>query len=447
MNIFQSALNPKNRVKVIGLVIVLIIVGYFGYTKVFAQQKKPQYQTAAAQRGTLVVSIAASGQVSSVNNSPVNTQTSGVVTKVYVHNGDKVKAGQKIAEVSLDADGKQRRASAYASYQSAVSSENSAENSRMVDDAQMWKDQQSVLLAQDTVNNRNSNNTNPATKLLYTDLQWQSVDSANVNAQKQFLASETKYVKDDTAVNSAKASIASTYLTYQQSSPVIVAPIDGVVDGLSLELGEIITQQTTTTTSTNTPSVQKVATIKTEALPMVTTNLTEIDIPNVQIGDRATLTFDAFPGKTYTGKVVSIDSESLVSSGVTTYPTVIQLDTEVPGLFANMTASANVITQTKDNVLLVPSGAVQTQNGQQVVREVQNGQLQSIPVTVGLSSDTQTEVTSGVAEGDNVVTSVITGSAGGATTGNGGSSPFSRTFGGGGGGGGGARILTGGRGG
>src|SRR5579859_249474 len=307
------------KIKVIGFILVLAIVGYFGYTKISAQKAKPQYQTTTVQRGTLVVSIAASGQVSSVNNSPVNTQTSGVVTKAYAHNGDKVKTGQKIAEVSLDADGKQRRASAYSNYQAAASSENAAENSRMADDASMWKDQASYLTAQDNVNVRNSNNgINPVTKTNYTGLQWQTIDSSNINAQKQFTASETKYIKDNVAVNASKASVASTYLTYQQTSPIILAPIDGVVDGLSLEVGEIITQQTSTTTSSNTPSVQKVATIKTDAMPLITINLTEIDIPHVQIGNKATVTFDAFPGKSYTGKVVSIDSASLVSSGVTT---------------------------------------------------------------------------------------------------------------------------------
>ncbi len=435
--------NPKNRTKVIIGGILLLVIAFFGYKKVTAPSTAPQYQTTTAQRGTLVVSLSASGQVSSVNNSPVNTQTSGVVTRVYVKNGDRVKAGQKIAELSLDMDGKNRRANAYTTYLAAVTSEQNAQNTRLADDASMWKDQASVLLAQNTVNNRNSNNINPSTKTTYTDLEWQSVDSSNVNAQKQFLSSETKYIHDNKAVNSSQASIASTYLSYQQTSPIIVAPIDGIVDGLSLEPGEIITQQTSSTTSSNSVPVQKVATIKTDATPLVTINLTEIDVPKVHIGDKATVTFDAFPDKTYTGKVVSIDSQSLVASGVTTYPTVIQLDTDVPVLFTNMSASANVITNVKDNALLVPSGAVQTQNGQSTVRVLQNGQAVSVPVQTGLSSNTQTEITSGVNGGDQIITNVVTPTTGSS----GGTSPFSRTFGGGGGGGGGARFLGGGRGG
>ena len=431
-------MNISKRNILIGI-IVIAIIGFAGYHFFGQKSSQPQYQTAQAQKGTLVVSISSSGQVSSVSNSPVNTQTSGVVTKVYVHNGDKVIAGQKIAELQLDTDGQQRRAVAYTSYASAVNAEKVSEQNQLVADAQMWKDQQALLLATDTWNNRNSNNIDPSTKTTYTDLTWRAVDSALTNAQKQFTASETKYQEQNLAVNAAKASIVSTQLTYQQSSPIILAPIAGTVDGLSLEVGEVVTQPTSTSTSTSTPSVQKVATIRTDATPLVTINLTEIDVPKVVIGDKSTVTFDAFPGKSYTGKVVSIDSAGLVTSGVTTYPTVIQLDTQVPGLFANMTSTANIIIQTKDDVLLVPSGAIQTQNGQSTVRILKNGTAQSIQVETGLSSDTQTEVTSGVAEGDAVITNIITLPTGQAS----GTSPFSRSL----GGGGGARILTGGRGG
>ncbi len=438
MNSVSAFFQQKNLPKLVGGVIVILAIVAVGFHFFGNKSTKPQYQTATATRGTLVVTVSGSGQVSSVNNSPVNINVSGVINKVYVKNGDHVTAGQPLAEVLLDETGKQKRASAYSTYLAAVASEKNAENDRLSADASMWKDQQNVLLAQDTVNTRDSNNINPATKTTYTDLQWQSVDSGLVNAHKQFTASETRYIQSDSAVNSSKASITSTYLAYKQTLPVIVAPIDGVVDGFSLEVGEVIAPNTSTTATS-----QKVATIKTQATPIVTINLTEIDVPKVKIGNRVTLTFDALPNKTYTGRVVSIDSASLVSSGVTTYPTAIQLDTQVPELFANMSATANIITQTKDDVVLVPAGAVQTQNQQSTVRVLRNGKLTSIPVEVGLSSDSQTEITSGLSDGDEIVTNVISS---GPSSGQGGSaSPFGRTFGGGGGGG--ARIFAGGRGG
>jgi multidrug efflux pump subunit AcrA (membrane-fusion protein) len=158
-------------------------------------------------------------------------------------------------------------------------------------------------------------------------------------------------------------------------------------------------------------------------MPHVSINLTEIDVPKVKIGDRATVTFDSQPDKTFTGKVISIDTTGSVSSGVTTYPTVIRLDTDASTILPNMAASASIITNTKDNVIMVPSASVLTgTDGNQTVRIMKNGAVQTVTVQTGLSSDTQTEILSGVTEKDVVVTSVTqaTTTATGATT-----SPFS----------------------
>src|SRR5258708_16671078 len=120
MNIIQSAFKPQHRVKMIVAVVILAAIGFFAYKNLVPTEAKQSYQTAAAARGTLVVSISASGQVSSANNSPINTQASGVITKVYLHNGDPVVAGQKIVDLQLDTEGQKNRAAAYSSYVSAI---------------------------------------------------------------------------------------------------------------------------------------------------------------------------------------------------------------------------------------------------------------------------------------------------------------------------------------
>jgi HlyD family secretion protein len=77
------------------------------------------YQTGTVEKGTLIVSVDASGQATTANSASVTTQTSGVVNKLYVQNGQKVATGDPIAEVELDMDGRQRSAAALAGYQSA----------------------------------------------------------------------------------------------------------------------------------------------------------------------------------------------------------------------------------------------------------------------------------------------------------------------------------------
>lgn len=439
MNMKSIKMTKRNMVIAIG---ILVAIGFLGYHFLAPKKAAPTYQTEQAARGTLVVSISASGQVSSVNNASVTTQSSGVVTKLLAHNGDVVKPGQPLVQIQLDQNGLQNRAQAYASYISAVNSEKAAEQGTPTNQSTLEAGRKAIIDAQTAVdtmnNNRNQGYPNPATHNPYTQNEIDSINSTLTSAREAFSGSEQKYLNTDTAISAAKAAVASSWLSYQQSGPVIMAPIGGVVDGLALEPGSVITQtnssSSTNTSTSGTSSSQKVGTIKTELTPLVTINLTEIDVPKVKVGDKATLTFDSFPDKSYTGSVISIDSSGAVSSGVTTYPTVIQLDTEVPELFANMTASANIITNTVDDTILVSSAAVQTSGTQSTVRVLRNGKPQTVTVQTGLSSDTQTAITSGLSEGDNVIDSVTTNSAAAQATSTG-TSPFTRSFGGAGGGG------------
>jgi multidrug efflux pump subunit AcrA (membrane-fusion protein) len=98
-----------------------------------------------------------------------------------------------------------------------------------------------------------------------------------------------------------------------------------------------------------------------------------------------------------------------VSSGVVSYPITIQLDNVDDSLiFPNMSATANIITDFKDNVLLIPSSALKTSDGTTTVEILENGKKVSKSVEVGLRSDSQVEIISGINEGDEVITSTIT---------------------------------------
>ena len=125
-------------------------------------------------------------------------------------------------------------------------------------------------------------------------------------------------------------------------------------------------------------------------------------------------------------KVAAVDRIGSISNGVTSYPVTISLDTQVAEVLPNMSAAANIITQTKDDVLLVPVAAVTTTDGISTVRVMKNGTPQTVNVEIGTSSDTQVEIISGISEGDTVVTGTTSPAT--ATTGT--TSVFS-TFGGG----------------
>jgi RND family efflux transporter MFP subunit len=380
--------------KIIVLAIIFIL-GLFSIPKFLgSRSQQPQYQTTQAEKGTLTIVVTASGQVSQANSATVDTQASGVVSKVNVENGQQVKTGDKIAELDLDLVGKQRSSQAWASYQSA---KNSLENAKI-----SYYTLQSDLLTNwktfmDTAQSSTYQNPDGSPKTDFRQLpQYMSIND-------QWLSAEAKYKQQENVVSQTQTAFNTAWLSYQQTSSTIYAPISGTVTGLSLQIGSVLTAQSNTS---GTATSQKIASIQTGASPIIQVNLTQIDTPKVKVGNKATLIFDAFPGKTFTGKVVSLDTIGAISSGVTTYPAVIKLDTEVPEIFSNMTASASIITQMKDNVILIPSSAVQTQNEQSFVQVMKNGKVQQVDVETGLSSNTQIEIVSGISAGDTVVTSV-----------------------------------------
>jgi RND family efflux transporter MFP subunit len=399
----------------IGLVVIALAIAVSAWKYFGTNTAKITYTTEAAIKGTLIVSVSSSGNISSANSASVTTQTSGVVSKIFVKNGDTVKSGDPISEVDLDMNGQQRASQALASYQSAKNQLASAQASMFSLQSTMfskWKIYTDIAQNSTYQNPDGSANTGNRTLTAFTTV------------QDDWFAAEAQYANQKNVVAAAQTSVNSAWASYQQSSPTIYAPISGVISGLSLQIGSVLTAQTSTT---GTSTSQRIANIKTEATPVAVVNLSEVDVPKVKVEDKVTLTMDAFSDQTFTGKVVSIDTTGSVSSGVTTYPAYIQFDTAIDGIYPNMAVDAKIITAVKDNVVIVPNAAVKTTNGQPTVSIMKNGKVSSVDVTAGLANDSETEIVSGVSEGDSVVTAT---SASATKTGSSTTSPFS-TLGGG----------------
>src|SRR5258708_10429847 len=96
--------------------VILGILGYFGYQTFGTTKQQPTYQTAQAEKGTLVTSITFSGNMTTGNSVSITTSASGIVNQVFVKNGDTVSQGQEIADITLDLSSQQKQAAAWASY-------------------------------------------------------------------------------------------------------------------------------------------------------------------------------------------------------------------------------------------------------------------------------------------------------------------------------------------
>ncbi|CAG0985237.1 partial Macrolide export protein MacA, partial [Anaerolineae bacterium] len=129
-------------------------------------------------------------------------------------------------------------------------------------------------------------------------------------------------------------------------------------------------------------------------------NLDEIDVVRIATGMMVSVTVDAFPGIEVTGEVIEVAPTAVVQSGVVLYPVIVRLDpTELP-LRSGMTINVSFPIEQRTDTLLVPFRAIETEGGQAYVTRVTASGSERVAVTLGLITDTQVEILSGLEAGD-----------------------------------------------
>ncbi len=370
-NVISFFLIEKKRIIILLVFVFLFLI----FSKKFFKQSTNQNQIilAKVEKGTIVSAISASGTVLPSNIFNVTTQASGVVKKVFVKEGDSVVVGEKIAEIELDLDGAQQFAQANASYISALNSLNTSKNN--------------LRSAQATLDK------------VYDDIKGHDTDETFAMRETR---TKAEVARDNAygSVKLASANLKTAEYNLRLNSPVITAPVPGEIASIAIAEGMLLGSQTTTT---GTRTTQKVASIVKEGKQLISVNISEIDVYKVKNNQKATVIFDSIPDKTFSGKVVAIDRIGSKTNNVVNYPAIIELDTNPDLILPNMAVSANIIIETKSDVLLIPSQALQTKDNQYFVKVLRNGKEEEVQVEIGLQSDTQTEILSGLKEGDEVV--------------------------------------------
>ena len=389
---------------IIKIILPIIFTGliYFIVSKVVSSNNsQPTYKTAQVTKGNIISTISASGSITSGNNTSIYTSASGEVVDVYVKNGDTVTQGQKIAQIKLDQDGQKKQTTAWASYLSAKNSVNSSQQNKITLENQLLSAQRALAAAQDAVDKIND----------YTksDLEKDNINTNLTIAQNALTVAQQKYDSADLSTAVSNAQLSSAWYSYQQSSNIIYAPASGVLTNFALTKGMSVANLSSDSSSSNSDATQSVGII-TNPNNQITASvsLTEIDVIKVKAGQKVSLTMDAFPELSFTGQVLAINTNGQSSSGVTSYPTIIVFDNSLANMYPNMSVSANILIDSKNDVLTIPTSAIQTSNGESIVKVLKDGQISEVVVTIGLSDTTNTEIISGLNVGDTIVTSTST---------------------------------------
>lgn len=409
------ALKASLKKKIIFLVVIVGLGIFARQIIVKSQKNQVTYETAQVEKGALINSISASGTITSGNYTNISTKVSGVVKKVYVTNGDKVVKGQKIAEVTLDEYAQERQTAAWVAYLEATEAVKDAQTAKVTADIDMWEARQGLLDAETHYKDMVAGAWNTATNKEYTYNEEAIVTKEFEEAKLKFTAAESKYLNSESDISNKKAKVSSVLRDYQQNSAIIVAPATGLVNDLALAEGITVSANSTTSTTSGATivSTQTVGKINdSEGQLIATVTVSEIDVLSLKANQKVTLTLDAYEDKSFTGKVLAVNTSGTVSSGVTSYPVTILLDSVEVEIYPNMAVSAEIITNLKTDVLLVPNAAVITVDGQSTVQVRKDGQISTVQVEIGDANGSQTEIKSGLNEGDEVITSVITSNSG-----------------------------------
>ena len=401
-------INLKNKFLslplVLKIILPLLIVGVicFIVSKINSKNvSQPTYKTSTAQIGNIISIISTSGSITSGNNTSIYTSASGEVVQVYVKNGDNVKQGQKIAQIKLDQDGQKKQTTAWASYLSAKNSVTTSQQNKLTLENGVETAKRTLAAAQDAVNKIND----------YTksDLEKDDINSDLVVAKRAYDIALQKFNSADSTIAVSQSQLSSSWYTYQQSSATIYAPASGVLSNFALTKGMSVANLASDSSTSSNNATQSVGIITNPNNKITASiSLTEIDVTKVTPGQKVTLTLDAFPDLTFTGEVLAINTNGQSTSGVTSYPTIIVFDTGLPNMYPNMTVNANILIDSKQDVLIIPTSAILIGIESSTVKVIKNNQITEVVVETGLSDDTNTEIISGLSIGDTVITSIVT---------------------------------------
>lgn len=387
----SSTTEPHSLGKWIKRLIFLGLLGgggYYAWTLYDAKtESETTYRTAEVTKGKLTQAVTATGQLNALIMVQVGSQISGTIEKIHVDFNSPVKAGQLIAEL----DAATYRAVTAQGEGEVANAQAGLELARL--NAERKKELREKQLA-------------PAA----------DYDKAMADLKQAESALKIKSaVLDKSKVDLARCNI--------------YAPIDGIVISRKIDVGQ------TVAASLNSPVLFEIA--NDLAKMQIHANVAEADVGGVEPGQMVDFTVDAFPDRTFQGKVQQVRNAPITVDNVVTYDTVIDVDNPDLKLKPGMTANVSIILAQRDDVLQVSNAALRFKpadepgaekkpegdaprgertKGKKPTREAKpertvyllgpDAKATPVQVTVGITDSLRTEILTGLTEGQKVITGV-----------------------------------------
>lgn len=374
----------KRRTKIIITVIAFLAIAGITFASIKGKKQEGTPVTfGKVERMDLTSKVSANGRIDAKRKVDLSANVMGQIVNLAVREGDVVKKGDFLLQIDQkqlahSAEGAAASMRALFSDRDAARA-NLAEAQRVYERARNNYEQKIIPLAE--------------------------LD----RARTALAASRAALNSVEERVGQARANVAAARDTLSKTT--MTAPMAGIVTALPVEEGEVAVIGTMNNPGTILLTIADMSVV--EAVMEVD----ETDIPAVKVGQNATVTIDAYPNKTFKGIVTEVGSSPITRVGTASAEAInfevkIQIENPPEGVRPGFSASADIITGTRSKALAIPIQAL-------VVREKPNvkpatdeegvylhkdGKAKFVPVTTGLTGDTNIEIVKGVADGDQIIT-------------------------------------------
>ncbi|MGA2459714.1 MAG: efflux RND transporter periplasmic adaptor subunit [Terriglobales bacterium] len=380
------------------VVLILVVAGALiassGGTKIDPSK------LAKVEKGDLAKSVVATGKIEPITKVEIKSKASGIVKKLYVDYGDKVKKGQVLAE--LDKEEIQARvdqARAQLEGSSASLNGTRADLERAKVDAE-GPDVPLLKRAYERAQGMAKDGVVSASALDDAEKNYEmSLNKQNVaKAQLQVLQAKIGQAQGQLSQDRANLKQLEEQLGYT----TIESPIDGIVLSRDVEIGDAVSSILVLGSTAT-----LVMTLGDTSEVYVKGKVDESDIGKVYLGQPARIKVESFKDKTFTGKVTKISPMGVEKDNVTTFEVRVSINNPEGVLKAMMTANAEIILEEHKNVLQIPEGSIIYDKDKKASVEIPDPKAKEgkrkVAVNIGISNGAKTELLQGLKEGDQVV--------------------------------------------
>jgi HlyD family secretion protein len=397
-----KAAKKRRRRIIIGSILALVLIGggYGVYAALRPNHIIDPSKIASVERGDLARVVVATGKIEPLSKVEVKSKASGIVKKLYVDYGDRVKQGDVLA----DLDKVQLEASlhaAEANYQAAQAARDSA-NAQLERNKVDAEGPDVPFLKLNMERAQQMYKDGVMSKSLVEDAEknYQLALNKQVSAQRNLAVSRAEIAKAEAQVAQAKAALDNSQEDLRNST--IVSPIDGLVLSRDVNVGDAVSSILVLGSQAT-----LIMTLGDISEVYVQGKVDEADIGKVYLNQPARIVVESFKDKKFDGKVTRISPYGKEKDNVTTFEVRVSISNPGGELKANMSANAEIILEEKKNVLMVPEASLIYDKDRNASVELpdphaENGR-KKIPVKLGISNGVKTEIASGLTEKQQVV--------------------------------------------